>query len=443
MRNKILGYSLQLALNSIFGYVFMKLLAYLWGTSEEASLFDLAWSIPFLLVAASGLTAIQAVFSSYYSKNALNESQFSETLSSSLNVFFILSLIVFASIYVFKLDLAILLAPDVGPQAHEKLSNLILYLMPLVLFYGTSIILGGVYAGLGVPITAEFVLLGSRILTTGFVIGSLVLYDSHFSAETVSIILFYSAAICSLINLIIARRTLNFKYCFSLSGFLPLTKEVGPQIIMYLVATFLGTLTILYLKRELGIHSTQYIVGFSYSFMLATTAATLSGKTLYFVVTKTYSNLFHAKEYDKAHTFIAKMTFFTLALTITIAVFADYFSYGIINLLLGGGGMKAGAVLMIEKMFSILVYSIPANTFLYMLRVPSITGPNKLHSPIMEIIIWGCSLVTIALFSYKLNIEGYLYIIVFSFWLRCIMMYILIKIQLKSSNNTIAQHQGQ
>src|SRR5262245_32470443 len=73
----------QIAGNALIGYLFLKVLATRFGTSAEKDIFDVAYSIPFLILNVGGLGFAHAVVSSYFAKTSVTRPHRSAQLFST------------------------------------------------------------------------------------------------------------------------------------------------------------------------------------------------------------------------------------------------------------------------------------------------------------------------------------------------------------------------
>lgn len=63
----------QIVLNILIGYLFIKFLASNWGASAHKDAFDVAYSIPFLVISVSGVTFLEAVITTQFTSMRRSE----------------------------------------------------------------------------------------------------------------------------------------------------------------------------------------------------------------------------------------------------------------------------------------------------------------------------------------------------------------------------------
>ena len=156
-------YISQIAANSLVGYLFARMLAYQFGTSAQKDGFDIAYSVPFIVLNLSGLAYIHSVVMTQFARMLATKSPdinsvFSVVLTWMMTVAIVL-LIVAA---LFSESLTALLAPGLSPAVQAETRQLLLLMLPLALTLGIGTFIGAILTAHEVPITGEFCQIISR-----------------------------------------------------------------------------------------------------------------------------------------------------------------------------------------------------------------------------------------------------------------------------------------
>lgn len=422
-------YGLQLVANSLIAYLFLRVISFLWGTGEDASVFQIAWSLPFLLITASGLDSIQAVVTSFFMRarqeGAVNAS---EVFSSFLNIFLLLLAVLLVIVIFNRHEVAALMAPGLDESARAHIATLLLTMAPVALFLGTGIFMGGIYAAYEMPIAGETTLLATRLAAV-ITVFSLLAADYVVTPDALAIILLFFAILFSLLNLLAAGRFIGIRYQFTIAKAPLIAREAGVQSAIYLSATLLGHLSMIYLRSLLTIQGVGYVAAFAYAFVISNTIATVLGKLSYFRSASIFQKLYSDGKHKQFLGFTWKFGALLFAASALIGLLFSWQGMLVIRLLFSGGAFDDQSVALVAPMFKILLFSMPALVLLWFLKVPSIIGRYRLSAPLLEVLVWG-GLMTF-LYASRTGLDTTVLITAFvgSLWLRAALLLAVVHLQ--------------
>lgn len=163
--------ALQIGANSLTGYIMMRVMAHHFGLSAEKDAFDIAYSIPFLLMTAAGFYFMQPVISGAFLKliRQGGETKSASALFSGLvTILGLASLVLCMLALVFQGSIVQILAPDFSPENFQLTQQVFVIFIPLVATLGLSTLLSAVLIAYGTPVLSELTQLSSRIGFIGF-----------------------------------------------------------------------------------------------------------------------------------------------------------------------------------------------------------------------------------------------------------------------------------
>ena len=363
-------YGLQLVTASLSGYLLTRLVAYLWGTSQLAGAFEVAWSLPMLLITASGLNAMQAVTARYFSTLRNRDARnISDHLSSFLNLFSAITIVLSLLAIFFRHQIAVYAAPGLPPEMTALTADLIVILVPLTFFLGTSLFMGGVYVAFNVPITAEISLLLTRMAS---ILAAVVLLIAGIgvSPEVLAWLLLGSGAISTLVSYRLARKQLGYKYRLTFTHAPAILSDIGPQSLAYIAVAILGQAIMVYYRSAFSLTATELIAAFSYAFMTTNTFSSIFGKISFFAMTSPSQEHFEKGNLDAYCRMIARNVGGYAAGSVLFSVVLFLLDDFVITVLFSGGRFDAASHAAVKGLFDILILSIPHTVLIWVLKVP-------------------------------------------------------------------------
>ena len=119
-----------------------------------------------------------------------------------------------------------------------------------------------------------------------------------------------------------------------------------------------------------------------------------------------------------------------LILSILFAAALIINSEFVITLLFGGGEFGAQSVAAVKGIFDILVVSIAATTLIWVLKLPSITGPHRVALPISELLVWTGLFALLQFPLVSVNVDLMIMLLVASYWTRVLIACVIIASQI-------------
>ena len=152
------------------GYLFQKMFAYYYGASVEKSIFDIAFSVPTMLIYLSGFGMTHAIVVSLFTRLRIAaQTDLDRVFSSLLNASLLLLLAFMLATALFSLPVSHWLAPGLRESDQTATQRLILWMLPLALVFGISSYLSAVATAWRIPIAQEILLLTARVVVIAFV----------------------------------------------------------------------------------------------------------------------------------------------------------------------------------------------------------------------------------------------------------------------------------
>ncbi|MCA9230074.1 MAG: hypothetical protein KDA57_05455, partial [Planctomycetales bacterium] len=155
---------LQLALNAVVGYGFTRMLANMYGVSAAKDGFDIAYSVPFIILNLSGFAFGHAVISTHFAKLRVTDPEKLQVVFSTiLHLMLLVGALLVGACYVWDEQLIQLLAPGLPAAARDQARQSMLLMLPLTFTLGLSAYWSAVLVAFKVPFTAEACQLISRL----------------------------------------------------------------------------------------------------------------------------------------------------------------------------------------------------------------------------------------------------------------------------------------
>jgi peptidoglycan biosynthesis protein MviN/MurJ (putative lipid II flippase) len=275
----------QIALNALVGYAFIKFLASNWGASAHKDAFDIAYSVPFLLMSVSGVTFLEAVITTRFSTiREGHREQANAMFSSLLSYLLVFAACVLGLTSLFAAQLTELLAPGLQASAKREVQDLIVLFMPLVVVLGVGSLLSAILTAWQAPVGTELCQLISR---SGFLCGW-VLFDYTPSLNGTAISLSVFGACGLLLIWIMFRRITKFHYKPRLGDATGEIRSILNQGVGLLLTAILAQAALAYLRRLGSLDGVGTIAMLSYALALIYPLSILLAKPIASVIGPRY-----------------------------------------------------------------------------------------------------------------------------------------------------------
>lgn len=355
----------QIASNTVAGYLMMRLLAYHFGISAERDAFDIAYSIPFLLMTAGGLYFVQPVISAAFQKQRIaSDGDPMGLFSMLITTFVILSVSLSLLAWLFRYRIIGALAPGFTPETAQLASELFVLLLPLVATLGVGTVISAVLIAYDVPVLAELCQLTSRV---GFIL------FAYLSGPTLG--LHAASWVLTLSSMIGLVALISVLICCSPVRFIGLRfprNTVAWNLIKRLFGVIAATacsqgsmavLRALYIELGPG-----YLAAFGFAMSIISPLTVLIGQPL----SATFGLWLSDSMLDNVRfrKILLRLSYTTVTLCIPIAAALFLMSSNLINLLYGGGAFNDEAVQLVKIIFLPMVISIPFHVLNWILAAP-------------------------------------------------------------------------
>ena len=158
---------IQLILNSVLGLLFQREAARLFSISVEKSIFDIAFTFPFGILEALGLTFLHTILVAHFIKKD-SQIQHAQIFYTTILLILITVSPLALVIYYYSNEIATFLAPGMDIIQTETLSQCLKILLPILIIMPLSYVLTARQQGNGDPVGQEFLLMISRFITIGY-----------------------------------------------------------------------------------------------------------------------------------------------------------------------------------------------------------------------------------------------------------------------------------
>lgn len=274
-------YAAQLVLNAASAYAFQKAIAFHFGASADKSAFDIAFSIPFFLVYASGLGMTHSIVVVLFSREeslrdpGLASRRFSTLLNLTLLVLGGLSL---AAACVTS-PLAELMAPGLPLEQRRQLSELTLALLPLSVTFGIGSFLSAVAVAYRIPLSQEIVLLVGRVLVVAWMLSTV----GEVGLLAVSLVFVLSTALAVAILWLAVRHHTPLRYRLLIEFGEPEVRHALQQFAGFMLVAAVGQFAAAYTRRVATLIEPALVATVGFASSLLEPVGTILGKSAMYV----------------------------------------------------------------------------------------------------------------------------------------------------------------
>lgn len=366
----------QIALNTLVGYLFMKFLASNWGASAHKDAFDIAYSVPFLLMSMSGVAFLEAVITTRFSNmRESDHDRASAMFSGILDYLLAFSTSVIGIAAIFSVELTEVLAPGLDESTKREAQGLILLFMPLVVVLGVGALLSAILTAYQIPVSTEVYQLISRsVLIGGWMMFG---YSPSLNQTAVSLCMF--GAFGLFIMWIVFRRVTKLQYKPGRRSAHSEIRHVLRQSTGLILTSVLAQAAIAYLRRLGSLDGVGTIATLSYALAFIYLFSILAAKPIALVIGPRYIR------YMKVGDFIsAKYVLFTsccglLFMTVFIAGVIYGNAQEVIEFILGGGEFNASVASVTAGLLKLAIWGLPAEAISRVLLVP-LLNDGRMHA---------------------------------------------------------------
>jgi putative peptidoglycan lipid II flippase len=351
-------FAMQVAANSLFGYLFTRCLAYQYGVSAFKDVFDIAYAIPFLILRLCGFTLIHGAtvttFTLLRQKNS--DRQISSAYSSLLIILASTTISIATAALIFADPILSLLAPGVSPAGRAEMCSLLFFMSPLTLSFCVGTFLSGILIAYDVPLSSELPQILSRLTA----LTALFSFPDTVSVTALAVLLNIGAVIAVILQLRALRRLTPIRFHAELN----LRNSVIPSILSQLptvfVMMFCAQVAFLTMQRLASLNGPGSIATVSYALGIASPLALLLGKPLALVYGPRLTSSCIPERRPGFTRLLKKIILLVGGLSLPFCLVFTFSAPTCIGLLYGGGAFDAAAVTRTGNVSTITVWGTPA-----------------------------------------------------------------------------------
>ena len=370
------SFTTQVALNAFVGYLFMKFLASNWGTSSHKDAFDVAYSVPFMLMSMSGFVFFEALIAAKFSGVHSKDFNYANDLFSGILSYLLLcftSLVVLAAM--FSIPLTELLAPGLQGAAKHEAVSLIVLLMPLVLVLGVGSFLSSILTAYGVPVGAEVCQAVSRMGIVGswWIFG----YAPTLNETALSLCVFGAVGLAFLWMMF--TRVTGFHYKPRLDVGKGKMCSLMSQGFGLLLTAVLAQVAMGLLRALASMDGVGSIAMMTYALALIYPLSILAGKPLALVMGPRYIRYLKSGDVHSAKWILLSCCVGLFLVTMSMASAIYWNAREVVGLAFGGGLFDASAAEKTGRLLELAVWALPAEAISRVLLMPLLSD-GRMHA---------------------------------------------------------------
>ena len=367
-------YVSQIAANSLVGYLFARLLAYQFGTSAQKDGFDIAYSVPFIVLNLSGLAYIHSVVMTQFARMLATKSPdinsvFSVVLTWMTSVAIVLMIVA----ALFSESLTVLLAPGLSPAVRAETQHLLLLMLPLALTLGIGTFIGAILTAHEVPITGEFCQIISRVAVIGFIVCS----RFQFDLLSTAVGLVVASGVGLVIQWWILHTKTNIRFHVRYVSVQPEFLIILKQGSGFLACAIAAQIAMAYMRRLAILDGVGTNAALSYALAVVTPLSLIIGKPLALRIGPRYASLAANKMWNDARQILVQSGAACLLVSLPICILTTQFAVPIVRLLFGGGQFDTHSITVTASLCAYIAWALPASLLLWVIVMPTLSTRNS------------------------------------------------------------------
>lgn len=367
-------YMSQIACNSLVGYVFARLLANQFGTSAEKDAFDIAYSVPFIVLNLSGFAYIHSVVTTQFVRlSAEKSSHITTAFSTTLASMTALGALLLGVTAVFSGPLADLLAPGLSMAARAEIQLLLLLMLPLALTLGIGTFLGAVLTAYSVPITGEFCQLASRLGVVAFIVSC----GYRVNLTHIAIGLVVASCFGLFVQWWLLYRSTDLRFCWRIDTNNNAFRSIVRQGSGFFLCAVMAQMAVVYMRRVATLDGVGTNAALTFALAVVTPLSLLIGKPLALIVGPRYALLAARREWDAARRILIQAGVGCMLLAIPICVLISFYSETVVHVLFGGGRFGAHSTTLTAGLSAWMVWALPPALLLWIIVMPALSTRNS------------------------------------------------------------------
>lgn len=379
----------QLIGNMLTAYLFSRVMARQFGTSGIKDAFDIANSVPMVVLSIGGFGWLHMVVTSHFSRlRATNEDAISGEFSGLLTLFAAVSIIVCIPIMFFVSSLAKALAPGFPPELLKILSQQILLMLPLVVTIGIGTYLSAIMAAYGMPVSMELGLMLSRIP----VLAVAYLSKSQMELPFIAALMVIGGVGGCLIQWAFTKQLLGIVYRPRWPSWDESSRRLIQQSLAFIAAGLLSSISFAHMRRLATISGTGTVAAITYALSLVGPLSLVIGKPFAVVFGPAYIRGLHKRE-SSVDKFMWIQAASAIALGTLVAFILSVEGPRLLGILYGGGRFDAVSVAGTSALLKVFVWALPPLVLNWVVLFPMINRSNPATGGIVYCAGYGTQIV--------------------------------------------------
>lgn len=361
-------FAVQVALNSLAGYAFARVLAHRFGASAEKDAFDITYAIPFLILKVCGFALVHGVATTHFARLRATASprQLNVVFSSMLTAMLVTSIVLTTVCGLFSWQLVRLLAPGLSAEAHAQMEQMLFLMIPLTFALGIGTFVSGILIAYDVPLSSEFPQIASRFGTLAWLLWGCGTAD----LRTIAASLTGGAVLAVLWQGWILVRHTPVRYRFWIDVDDLEFRAILRQTPSLLASAILAQAAYFCMQRLATCEGPGTAALITYGLGIVSPLSLLVGKPLCLTFGPRCASLIAEGRHSEAIRQTLWLTGLVLAVTIPATLLLASHAELLVTLLYGGGAFDAAAVARTARIFGVAVWAIPAAVVYWITLIP-------------------------------------------------------------------------
>lgn len=271
----------QLVASALTGYAFQKLFAFYYGAAVEKTVFDLAFSVPTMLIYLSGFGFTHAIVVSLFVRlKASGAGDLSHVFASLLNASMLLLVVLILATTAFSATVVGWLAPGLTLPQQAATRELMLWMLPLALTFGISSYLAAIAAAWNIPVGQEILLLVARVAVIGWVL----LHAHAVPIRQLAAVLVLSTSLSLAVQAYLLLKATGLRYRLQLDLGDPAVQGAARQFAGFILVALTAQLSAAYGKRVATLAGADVVALLGFAMALVEPLGAIAGRILAFQV---------------------------------------------------------------------------------------------------------------------------------------------------------------
>jgi len=363
-----LTFAVQVALNSLLGFLLARGLAHRFGASAEKDAFDIGYAIPFLILKLCGFALIHGVATARFSRLRAESSpdQSSQVFSSVLTSMLLASVALSAAAVFWSAPLVELLAPGLSAAAQREVERLMVIMVPLTFALGIGTFLSAVLIAYDVPLCSEVPQIASRCGALAWLLLRGQAADLHTIAASLAVGAMLAVG-CQAAMLI---RLTPIRYRLRVRRDNAEFRGIAKQLPGLVASALLGQLAFFTMQRLASCDGPGSVALVNYALGIVSPISLLLGKPLCLAFGPLYARLVAKGQAAEAWRKMLQLAMLVLAATIPASLLIATHAELVMRLMYGGGEFDDRTVARAAGICRIAAWAIPAAVFYWITLIP-------------------------------------------------------------------------